>query len=228
MKKIFKQLRVSENEKISDKTMTYNIIACVVGVLLCMTSLAAATWAWFSGSVTSSANSVSTGQYSITVSVSDPAATENSILTPNTDGSYTLKAGVKYTVSIKGEGTVSTGYCIARFGDNTTKYYSEQIFTEASKKAPNTIVFEITAAEETNAVFEESWGTYSGDVRDIVSGRAYTVSGNVLEPSSDGGSTVENEAGNENEANVENEPNTENEANTENEPSQGEESGSGE
>ena len=43
IKKLLDNLTAPEKGKVSDKTMSSNIIACVIGVLLCVVSLTAAT-----------------------------------------------------------------------------------------------------------------------------------------------------------------------------------------
>ncbi|MBP3375584.1 MAG: hypothetical protein J6L83_02335 [Clostridia bacterium] len=162
IKKLLDNLTAPEKGKVSDKTMSSNIIACVIGVLLCVVSLTAATWAWFGASITSSTNSVETGYYKVAVEVADVSA-PTVALSPTTEGgsAYALSGG-EYLVTIKADGNVSTGYCILDLSASSTKktFYSSQIFTEVSGKSPTSITFTLTLSGDTLVEFAPCWGTH--------------------------------------------------------------------
>jgi hypothetical protein len=161
IKNFFDDLTSPENDKVSDKTMSKNIIACVVGVLICVVSLTAATWAWFGDTISSPVNSVQTGSYSIDVSVT--RTSDSVLLSPIEEGgaSYALPSG-DYLVTLKAGGNVSTGYCIVDLSTNLgqKKVYSSQIFTEASSKSPTSISFSLRLSGDTVVDFDPCWGTH--------------------------------------------------------------------
>ena len=186
MKKLFASFKISDDEKITEKSFTFNIVASVVGVLLCLTSLTAATWAWFGDSVTSPVNEVQTGQYSLDVSVTPQGG---AALDPEENGSYMLTKDVVYSVTLKAEGNVSTGYCMAKFSgladDESNKFYSVQIFTnERPEKTPKEITFLLTAAEDCDVSFSALWGTLAKDDedRDFQDGGAYVFNAAASDP----------------------------------------------
>ena len=149
-----------KGEKITDKALNYNIISAVIGVILCLASLTAATWAWFGDSVSSIENDLSTGVYSVSVSVTDSAG--NVLKAKNdTEGKefYELSANEKYSVTLKGEGTVSEGYCILKCGNESL--YTQQIYTENTQDSPNQITFSLTSASDGSLYISSCWGLYS-------------------------------------------------------------------
>ena len=162
IKKLLNDLTAPEKGKVSDKTMTLNIIACVIGVLICMISLTAATWAWFNASVSSPTNSVKSGTYTVdvTVALADDPTT---LISPVEDGgkSYSL-AGGEYLVTLASDGNVSTGYCIVDLLSNGTEMtvYTSQIFTSESGKSPTSITFTLKLLGDTVVEFDPCWGTH--------------------------------------------------------------------
>ena len=175
VKKLFSKFTVSQDGKVSDKMMTFNIVACIIGMLLCLSSLTAATWAWFGDSITSPVNQVQTGEYKIVVQITD-SATGNEIL-PDSDGAYAVAAGGIYDIKLAASGSVSTGYGAIRFvSDNENKFYTPQIFTESSEKSPNFISFKLISSKNETLVVDSWWGTLStpNEERDIQDGASYT------------------------------------------------------
>lgn len=87
-----------------------------------------------------------------------PTPTPNTTTTVerNADGSYTLTAGKKYTVTLTASGT-ATGYCNISFGDK--EYHTVAL-------APNeTISFTVCASEAyTSLTIAPQWGTYHAPV----------------------------------------------------------------
>lgn len=188
IKKLFDALTVPEKGKISDKTMTFNIVACVAGMLLCVLSLTAATWAWFGDSITSPVNQVQTGEYKVQIKITD-SATGNEVL-PDSKGVYSLESNGVYDVKLEADGTVSTGYFALSFASAPEKkFYTPQMFTEHSGKSPTSISFRLVCTEAEKLTVGAWWGTYSvpDADRDIQNGESYTfdaVAG-ALNPNND-------------------------------------------
>jgi hypothetical protein len=186
MKKLFASFKISDDEKITEKSFTFNIVASVVGVLLCLTSLTAATWAWFGDSVTSPVNEVQSGQYLLDVSVMKQGSSEAVAPKPvSTDPNklYKLDPG-EYVITLTGGGNVTTGYCKVEFGGNEKPFYSEQVFTDESTKteseAPRKISFVLKVeGAAIDVSFSALWGTYSSDERDFVNNNTYVYNGQL-------------------------------------------------
>ena len=174
IKKLFNNAVQTKDGKISDKMMTFNIVACIVGMLLCLSSLSAVTWAWFADSIISPVNQVQTGEYRLAVKITD-SDTGNEI-SPDSNGMYQLTADVIYDVELAATGSVSTGYGAIRFSsDDENKFYTPQIFTVDSEKSPNLICFRITSSKNENLSVDSWWGTLSTPdaERDIQDGVGY-------------------------------------------------------
>lgn len=175
MKKMLNPFAMPKEGKVSDKMMTFNIVACIVGMLLCVFSLTAATWAWFADSITSPVNQVQTGEYKVYVSITD-SATGDEVL-PDSVGVYTLAANGVYNVNLVAQGTVSTGYFAIGFeSEPDQKFYTPQIFTEVSEKSPTSISFTLACTEDEELTVGAWWGTSTtpNEERELQEGQAYT------------------------------------------------------
>ena len=157
------------------------LLPSVLGLALCMVCLAATTWAWFTASVTSEANTIQTANFDVNVAVTNGTNTVN-----ETNGSYTLPTGVN-TITITNTGTASTGFCVIKIGDGIT-VYTQQL----TKNESDTITFTInvTGSGTVAMTVTPNWGTamvnstYSlrppADV--IVDGATIDVVGNGEDP----------------------------------------------
>lgn len=194
-KRLTSQFRVSKSGKISDKTMTLNLVSCVVGILLCVSSLTAATWAWFQANVSSTDNVIQAADYTIevTVSAGNTVASEQTgesaqavSLARAVEGGYafTAEEDGTYTVQLTYSGSASTGYCKLVIG--ATSYYTEQLPIPVENGTPLTVMrFALTLSRDTTVQFIPCWGTYKEPARDILNGMTYTVGsdGVLNEPS---------------------------------------------
>lgn len=184
IKKILDNITSPEKGEVSHKAISFNLIACMVGVMLCIVSLTAATWAWFGNSISSPVNSVQTGVYTLDITVfdiKDPAdANDDVILLPNSDGSYSFDALTEYTVTLMAKGNVSTGYCAIVFASHPDmKLHTSQIFTDESDSDPKSITFSLTVSSDESVRFESWWGTFASPERDVVAGGDYFYDSSV-------------------------------------------------
>ncbi|MBQ8850431.1 MAG: hypothetical protein IJ011_08890 [Clostridia bacterium] len=206
MKKFLKTFDVPKDGKVPDKTFTYNMVAGVLGILLCLTSLSAATWAWFGGSVTTENNTIQSGQYGVTENIIVKTTDGDQEVPPDEYGVYNLGKGT-YHITLTGTGTVSTGYCIVTLkqqsgtdtqsdtGANATQKHTQQVFTseymnnatEADKAGKvSSISFDLLIGEENNnstvqMTIEPCWGTSSvPNTEKIVDGCKCTFDGTQL------------------------------------------------
>ena len=142
--------------KLTDKAFSRLMITSVLGILICITCLCSATWAWFSADTASSSNTLGSGSFGLIVTVTD----ENGVdvpVTKKSDGTSvcTLDAGTTYTVTLKmtEETTVTKGFCTVKTAKNA--YQTAALFAE------DTIPFSFTieAAEPNMTLtFVPTWG----------------------------------------------------------------------
>ncbi len=141
---------VPKYEKVSDKAFLRMMLSSVFGILFCGICLAGLTWAWFTSSISSAANTITAADFSVGVEfkqnelVVEPAI-ENE--------SYKLNSGT-YKVTITASGTASTGYCKVEFGGKT--YYTVPLFTNSES---NTVEFTVYASGNSELKITPQWGT---------------------------------------------------------------------
>ena len=155
-------MNIKKRELTADKALNRSIVLAAVGILLCLTMLSATTWAWFGETVSSMENSFSTGNYLVRVTLSDG---EGNILDGETDEDgrqlYRLEAHKRYLVTLTGEGSVSGGYCVLKYGDTTL--YSEQIYTQSTESTPKQITFSFGVNTDGQFSISSCWGCYNGE-----------------------------------------------------------------
>lgn len=216
LKDLIKAFNVPKEGKVSDKTFTYNIVAGVLGILLCLTSLTAATWAWFGSSITSPKNSIRSGQYLVekTVehkTVNSEGQAENVTLSASERDVYFLTAGQQYHITLKGSGTASTGYCkvtVYEADENgattsETSMHTQQIFTKASEGKAAEISFDllVSGSKDVQLTVEPCWGTSAKEEDEkLLNNGSYTYSTGAITdvtPSTDNSTETEDNNANE-------------------------------
>lgn len=119
------------------KDISRLLMPSVVGMLLCMICLAGTTWAWFTASIQSGANTLNAARFALLV---DVKAEGGDALTVNeTTGCFTLEANKTYTVTLKPDGTANKGYGVITI-DGQTRH-------TAQIAKPNTFTFKIQTAD---------------------------------------------------------------------------------
>ena len=191
VEKILDAFRINKGEKISDRTFMYNLVACVAGIVICLSSLTAVTWAWFGGSVSSAENTIKTASYQMSVSVYEGETK----ISPRPEAGYhfSLTANKQYTVRLEGVGSGS-GYCrVTKNGSSEPVYFTSQV------KAGEVASFTLEFSEDTVIDVLPCWGTYIGatDARDLMNGQSYVDFGKEGLSEENGGSesTEENTEG---------------------------------
>lgn len=169
MNKIKELFFGSKQDKLTDKAFTQSIAVSVISILLCVVALCSVTWAWFSEGVTSSSNTIKTGNCTVTVSVMN----EETEIDPNTDttGIYTFEAGKSYQIKISSTGSVESSYCKLVIGGQD--FYTEQV---SASEPNNTITFALIFDSQTEVEIITRWGTYhiSNNERNFYNGKSYT------------------------------------------------------
>ncbi|MBQ7365226.1 MAG: hypothetical protein IJW46_06480 [Clostridia bacterium] len=144
----------SKTDKLTERSFMQSLVVSVMGILLCIVFLTGTTWAWFSDGISSSSNTISTADCTVTVSVVNAATNET--LTANAEGVYRFSKNVVYTVTMTATGSATSAYCKLVIG--TDEMYTQQIST---KEDNNQITFTMTfTTSDTDVTIETRWGTY--------------------------------------------------------------------
>ena len=153
-KRLFSSLfYVPKYEKVSDVSFSRIIVSSVLGILLCIFCLAGLTWAWFSGSSSSAANSITAAEFKVKVKINGSEIT-------SANGKYTLNQTVN-TVTVTADGSATTGYCIVKFGENT--YHTIQIFKVPAENNPQSVTFTVKSVAGAKLEIIPQWGTCADD-----------------------------------------------------------------
>lgn len=152
LKRIF---YIPKHEKPSDENILRLLMPSVVGIALCMVCLAGSTWAWFSASVQTVAQTIEAANFDIAVTVNGEL-----VFSP-----VTLEAGQQYTVTLTATGNApSGGYCEVKGG--AVPLYTETILPDRS------LTFTLIPEKDAVYTFTAVWGKYSSEA-DITDG--YTI-----------------------------------------------------
>lgn len=210
-KKLFSGLLyVPKHGKVSDKEFTRIMISSVLGIMICVICLAGLTWAWFSGSVTSSANNITAASFNIQIDVK-VKDTETTVPHTEENGiySFSLEKNKVYDVKITADGTATTGYCEVLFGENV--YHTIQIFNISdesrsgsllSTDRPQEITFTVNATDSTLLQIVPQWGSYAiVEGEKLIGNEGSEPSENIINsigtpPASETNTTEQSETGN--------------------------------
>lgn len=153
-KRLFSSLfYVPKYEKVSDVSFSRIIVSSVLGILLSIFCLAGLTWAWFSGSSSSAANSITAAEFKVKVTINGSEIT-------SANGKYTLNQTVN-TVTVTADGSATTGYCKVKFGENT--YHTIQIFKVPAEGKPQSVTFTVKSVAGAELEIIPQWGTCADD-----------------------------------------------------------------
>ena len=171
-KRLFSSLfYVPKYEKVSDVSFSRIIVSSVLGILLCIFCLAGLTWAWFSGSSSSAANSITAAEFKVKVTI-------NGIDITSADGKYTLNQ-TENKITVTADGSATTGYCIVKFGENT--YHTIQIFKVPAEGKPQSVTFTVNSVAGAKLEIIPQWGTCADDNNETLI-KANREIGNVSKP----------------------------------------------
>lgn len=119
-------LYTPKHTKPADKNLMRLLVPSIVGILICMVCLSGTTWAWFSASVQTGAQTITAANFNVEVAIDPtPVISEG--------GKYTLTRNTAYTVTLTATGTANEigGYCIVD-NDAGDRHYTSQIKPGAS------------------------------------------------------------------------------------------------
>ncbi len=169
-----KYFGINENERISDRKMLNRIIMTVIVVVVCLGLMSMTALAFFSSSVKTGENVVSSATFYVTATVND--ITETTPTPVNVVGNHyqksvTLPASntvktYEFKLEKAADADADTGYCIIKIGDKT--YYTKQLGTgllegETPVDRPSiTFKLKIQNSSSQTVEIDSCWGTYSG------------------------------------------------------------------
>lgn len=142
--------------KLTDKAFSRLMITSLLGILVCITCLCSATWAWFSADTASGSNTLGSGSFGLVVTVTDANGVGVPV-TERADGASvcTLGDAASYTVTLEmtHDTTVTKGFCTVKAANNA--YQTAAIFRE--DLTPFTFKIEPTEPNMT-LTFTPTWG----------------------------------------------------------------------
>lgn len=136
--------------------MFRQLLAAMLGILICAVAFCSTTYAWFVSNVESGGNRLETGRFELDVSISDQVT-----VTKRADGSFEcdFPAAGSYTVTLTMKAsTVSRGFCCVKVGD--TEYITDVIGKSADEsRETDPFIFYLEVNEANTKVrFKPCWG----------------------------------------------------------------------
>ena len=140
------------------------MITSVIGILLCITCLCSATWAWFATDISSGNNTLCSGNFGLIVTVKDEngahvpvtVGTFDGISSCTLSGSGDQDTAMTYTVTLKmtDDTTVKKGFCTVRSGDS---YYQTDSINVDTGTHPFTFTLTLVG-NDAALTFTPVWG----------------------------------------------------------------------
>ena len=149
--------------KVSDKSLSRIMLSSVLGVLICGICLVGLIWAWFSSSVTSNSNNITTANFTVDIRVTQVG--DETPLSPTEENgkyTYTLSAGTEYAVIITALGDAEKygGYCSVSYL-RETPYHTVQLYPGSNENKIHLVTFTVSASESSSLIIAPQWGTYA-------------------------------------------------------------------
>ena len=162
-----KQNNNDNASRITDKAFSRAMITSVLGILVCITCLCSATWAWFSTDISNDSNTVGSGNFGLIVTVVDVTdggsgeSTDVPVsVTADGDSVCTLTGGRTYKVTLKmtADTTVTKGFCNIRSGANPTVALQSGSVNVDEGTDPFEFTLTVGGTGERSVTFEPAWG----------------------------------------------------------------------
>lgn len=158
-KRLFSSLfYVPKYEKVSEKAFLRIMLSSIFGILICGICLAGLTWAWFTSSISSTANTITAADFSVGVEFKQ----NESVIEPAIENeSYKLNSGT-YKVTITASGSATTGYCTVelKLSDNNEKiYHTIQLYPAGGEGKPQSVEFSVSVSDGSLLAITPQWGT---------------------------------------------------------------------
>lgn len=168
-KRLFSSLfYVPKYEKVSEKAFLRIMLSSVFGILFCGICLAGLTWAWFTSSISSAANTITAADFSVGVEFKQ----NESVIEPVIENeSYKLNSGT-FTVTVTADesATATTGYCTVELGSNT--YHTIQLYPAGGEGKPQSVKFSVSVSDGSHLAITPQWGTYAKPDDEVLIGNS--------------------------------------------------------
>lgn len=164
--KLLYKFFASKEEKLTDKAFSHSLLVSVLSILFCLVALCSITYAWFVGETTSTGNTLVSGSFDLTITV-----TKDDTVFPVTDDANhdgvrlcRLNEAGTYTVNLEvKDGSSVQGHCLVKVGNGEFKHtdaLSPESPADNGGAVFDTLSFSITVTEDTETVvvFEPRWG----------------------------------------------------------------------
>ena len=165
MKKLYQEFFcIPEQGKVSDKVLLVRMAAAAVFMVLCLCGMSASAYAYFTCSVSSAHNVIQSGQFTADATITNNSVAalsvgaENMSVATENERFFSvedLPAG-EYTVTLRPNGTASTGFFILTVGG--VEYYTQQLVVGSEE---NPLSFLLVLAEPADVTLLAHWGTVS-------------------------------------------------------------------
>lgn len=182
MRKLLKELfYIPKYGKMSEKVFLSNIAISIVGIVLCLSTMALTAYAYYSWSLITPTQIIQAGYYECTVEIekisevtdnSDLATDDETIILEGTD--IVLEAGTyRITITKAENSTTSTGFCVMSVAGED--YYTVQI-----DKTEEPVSFVLRINAELTVSFTPCWGTSSKYGMDAKTEESYIEAGETV------------------------------------------------
>ena len=152
---LFKNLfTVPTGQKVTEKHLRRVLVSSICGILLCMSCLAATTWAWYTVEIENRGNEIQIATVTADVNVLDAAS---NAVQPDDDGNYTFATGT-YTVRINLESDATEAknpvYVVISVSSGEENAYYYLTFENGNKAAEQILQ---VGADGSTVRFSVSW-----------------------------------------------------------------------
>ena len=165
MKKLLSRLFYTPKYgKISEKMLVERLTRNIVIIVLCMVGMALTAYAYFSVSVVSGSNTIQAANFDVDIYIeetsdSNSSRVQTAEVTVIREGANlyqaSLEGGKTYTVTIRANGTVDTGFIVISAGG--ARYFTRQIDADKGTE----LVFVLKPKANMNVAFTPHFGTSS-------------------------------------------------------------------
>ena len=160
---------VPKYEKVSEKAFLRIMLSSIFGILICGICLAGLTWAWFTSSISSAANTITAADFSVGVEFKQ----NESVIEPVIENeSYKLNSGT-YTVTVTASGSATTGYCTVKLElseDNIKAYHTIQLYPAGGEEKPQAVEFTVNAQQDLVLTIIPQWATFAKPENELLIG----------------------------------------------------------
>ncbi len=159
MKKLYnKYFYVSKHEKISDKVMLARAIFTLTFVVMCLFAMSITAYAYFSSSVTSGGNIITSANYELDIKINGSAIDVAEFEIPASSQRNEIQ------IELGENNTATTGFCVIKIEreDKENKiYYTTQIGIDqnSTEKERKQLTFYLKAEAPCKVTFISHWGT---------------------------------------------------------------------